>query len=231
MKSMVRNIIAVIVCSSMMTSCSMWNNETNGALLGGLGGAVLGGALGEMLGGPHGSDVGSTIGATIGSVAGASAGREKDRQEAYEYYYGSNNTSSASNRQSYYSDNYNSEKSYYDEGSGMTYVRINSDGDISFPSNSSMLDRNSVNALNKICRKLSKCSNDIYIYGSADSYERDGNRISGARANVVKRWLADNGISQRRMHVVALGSSNPIGNDNTERGRALNRSVEVFITK
>ena len=231
MKSIVRNIIAVVMCSSLMTSCSMWNNETNGALLGGIGGAVLGGALGDLLGGPHGGDVGSTIGATIGSAAGASAGREKDRQEAYEYYNRSSNGYTSNNRQSYYSDNYNSESSYYDEGSGLTYVRMNNDGDISFSSNSSQLDRNSVNALSRIVRKLNKCSNDIYIYGSADSYERDGNRISEARAYAVKRWLADSGISQRRMHVVALGSSNPIGNDNTDRGRALNRSVEIFITK
>ena len=61
MKTIIRNIVAVVACTSMLTSCSMWTNETNGTVLGGLGGAILGGALGEVLGGAHGSDVGANI--------------------------------------------------------------------------------------------------------------------------------------------------------------------------
>jgi len=236
MKTIIRNIVILLSCSSMLTSCSMWNNETNGAVLGGIGGAILGGALGEALGGPRGSDVGSTIGATIGTVAGASAGREKDRQEIYEYYNQNRNIGGGysipyNKKQSDYSDNYQSESSYYDEESGLTYVRMNNDGDISFSSNSSSLSGNSYNALNTIFRKLSRCNNDIYIYGSADAYERNADALSGNRASAVSQWLMGKGIQRGRIHVVSLGNSNPIGNNNTERGRALNRSVEVFIVK
>ena len=231
MKTIIRNIVAVVACTSMLTSCSMWNNETNGTVLGGLGGAILGGALGEVLGGAHGSDVGANIGAVIGAAVGASAGREKDRQEAYEYYYGTNNNRNEVRYESDYSENYQKENSYYDEQSGLTYVRMNSDCDISFSSNSSTITGGSIKALNNIYRKLRQCDYDIYIYGSADSYEHNANQLSNARANNVKRWLVNNGISSRRIHAVALGNSNPIGNNNTERGRALNRSVEIFITK
>lgn len=231
MKTLFRHIVIALACSSMMTSCAMWNNETNGAVLGGLGGAILGGALGEALGGPHGGDVGSTIGSIIGSTAGAAAGREQDRKEAYSYYYGNNDNSSRGEYYGDYSENYQSKNSYYDEESGLTYVRMNSDGDITFTSNSSSLTGASSSALNSIYRKLKKCSNDIYIYGSADSRERNAKQLSNSRANSVARWLVGKGISQRRIHVVALGNESPIGNNNTERGRALNRSVEVFIMK
>lgn len=237
MKTLFRNIVIALACTSMMTSCAMWNNETNGAVLGGLGGALLGGALGEALGGHHGSHIGSEVGAIIGTQAGAAAGREQDRREAYEYYYGS--SSSTSNRNSgsndgYYSDyseNYQSQNSYYDEESGLTYVRMNSDGDITFESGSSQLGYSTTNALNAIVKKLKRCNNDIYLYGSTDSRERNAKQLSKSRANVVANYLISKGVNQRRIHIVALGSDSPIGNNNTERGRQLNRSVEVFIVK
>ena len=86
MKTLFRNMVIALACTSMMTSCAMWNNETNGAVLGGLGGALLGGALGEALGGHHGSHIGSEVGAIIGSQAGAAAGLGQDRREAYKDY-------------------------------------------------------------------------------------------------------------------------------------------------
>ena len=241
MKTLFRNMVIALACTSMMTSCAMWNNETNGAVLGGLGGALLGGALGEALGGHHGSHIGSEVGAIIGSQAGAAAGREQDRREAYEYYYGNSgstsnrNSGSTSNRNdgyySDYSENYQSQNSYYDEESGLTYVRMNSDGDITFESGSSKLGYSTTNALNNIVRKLKRCNNDIYLYGSTDSREHNAKQLSKSRANAVANYLISKGVNQRRIHTVALGSDSPIGNNNTERGRQLNRSVEVFIVK
>ncbi len=234
MKTLFRNMVIALACTSMMTSCAMWNNETNGAVLGGLGGALLGGALGEAVGGYHGSHVGSTIGAVIGTQAGAAAGREQDRREAYEYYYGNSGSSTSSRNNSYhsdYSENYQSQNSYYDEESGLTYVRINSDGDITFEPGSSKLGYSTTNSLNTIAKKLKKSSNDIYLYGSTDSREQNAKQLSKSRANAVANYLISKGVSQRRIHIVALGNDNPIGNNNTERGRQLNRSVEVFIVK
>lgn len=219
MKTLFRNMVIALACTSMMTSCAMWNNETNGAVLGGLGGALLGGALGEAVGGYHGSHVGSTIGAVIGTQAGAAAGREQDRREAYEYYYGNSGSSTPSRNNSYnsdYSENYQSQNSYYDEESGLTYVRINSDGDITFEPGSSKLGYSTTNSLNTIAKKLKKSSNDIYLYGSTDSREQNAKQLSKSRANAVANYLISKGVSQRRIHIVALGSDNPIGNNNTE---------------
>ncbi|MGN0214874.1 MAG: OmpA family protein [Muribaculaceae bacterium] len=210
----------------------MWNNETNGAVLGGLGGAILGGALGEALGGHHGGHVGSEVGAIIGSTAGAAAGREQDRREAYEYFNGSSNTSNRSNGYySDYSENYQKQGSYYDEQSGFTYVRMNNEGDFTFKSGSTTLTRNPQNELNNICKKLLSCNNDVYVYGSADSSERNAVKLSEQRAKLIANQLMSRGVLSRRIHIVALGSDSPIGNNNTERGRALNRSVEVFIVR
>ena len=216
MKTIAKNIIVLALAGVMTTGCSMWNNETNGAVLGGIGGTLVGGALGEMLGGHHGSHVGMQIGATIGTVAGASAGREQDRIEAQERY---NYSANADN------------DSYYDRENGLTYTRINRDGDLIFRSNSTRLEGSSERNLYRISRDLKRCSNDIYIYGSTDSRERNPYQLSSDRANAVAQYLVDYGISRRRIHTVALGNDSPIGNNDSQRGRELNRSVEVFIVR
>ena len=221
MKTIVRNIMAISLVAVMTSSCSMWNNETNGAVLGGIGGTLVGGALGEMLGGHHGSHVGMQIGATIGTVAGASAGREQDRIEAQERYQ-------QRQQQTY---TYNDNSSYYDQQNGMTYTRINRDGDLVFRSNSTRLNDDCGSNLSRIVRDLKRCSNDIYIYGSTDNRERNPYQLSSDRANVVAQYLIDRGISPRRIHTVALGNESPIGNNDSQRGRELNRSVEVFIVR
>ncbi|MGM9802721.1 MAG: OmpA family protein [Muribaculaceae bacterium] len=217
-------MVIALVGLSMMTSCSMWNNETNGAILGGVGGAILGGALGEVLGGPRGGDIGSQIGATIGTVAGASAGREQDRREIQRYYSNQSNGG-------YYDENYQKQGSYYDEQSGFTYVRMNNEGDFTFKSGSTTLTRNPQNELNNICKKLLSCNNDVYVYGSADSSERNAVKLSEQRAKLIANQLMSRGVLSRRIHIVALGSDSPIGDNSTSRGRALNRSVEVFLVK
>ena len=163
MKTIVRNIMAISLVAVMTSSCSMWNNETNGAVLGGIGGTLVGGALGEMLGGHHGSHVGMQLGATIGTVAGASAGREQDRIEAQERYQ-------QRQQQTY---TYNDNSSYYDQQNGMTYTRINRDGDLVFRSNSTRLNDDCGSNLSRIVRDLKRCSNDIYLYGSTDNRERN----------------------------------------------------------
>ncbi len=213
MKAIVRNIILALIGISMTTSCAMWNNETNGAILGGIGGTLVGGAVGELLGGRYGGHIGSHVGSTIGAVAGAAAGREKDRRE----------------REHVYSSHSNGD--YYDEQSGLTYVRLNRDGDLVFRSNSTSLEVGSDANLNRIYKQVSRNSYDIYIYGSTDSRERNAHTLSQKRADVVARYLINRGISARRIHTVALGSGSPLGDNSTSRGRSLNRSVEVFIVK
>lgn len=77
----------------------------------------------------------------------------------------------------------------------------------------------------------------IVLRGHTDSEGDDRGNLfaSRKRAEAVAGWLVDNGIDEDRIEVIAIGEQRPIapnahldGTPN-ERGRALNRRVEVWI--
>lgn len=53
--------------------------------------------------------------------------------------------------------------------------------------------------------------------------------LSERRANAVKRYLADRGVTAGRMNPVGYGESRPIASNETEAGRELNRRVELKV--
>jgi OOP family OmpA-OmpF porin len=77
----------------------------------------------------------------------------------------------------------------------------------------------------------------IVLRGHTDSEGDDRGNLfaSRKRAEAVAGWLVENGIDEDRIEVIALGEQRPIAPnarlDGTpdERGRAMNRRVEVWV--
>ena len=77
----------------------------------------------------------------------------------------------------------------------------------------------------------------ITLRGHTDSAGDDEGNLfaSRKRAEAVAGWLAENGIAERRIEIIAIGEGRPVAPnvklDGTpdERGRAKNRRVEVWI--
>jgi outer membrane protein OmpA-like peptidoglycan-associated protein len=55
--------------------------------------------------------------------------------------------------------------------------------------------------------------------------------LSEKRVAAVKKYLASNGISKKRIQTKAFGGTKPIAKENTEAARALNRRVEMRVLK
>jgi len=55
--------------------------------------------------------------------------------------------------------------------------------------------------------------------------------LSGARALSAANYLIEQGIESNRMSAVAAGQYRPLGDNNTEDGRALNRRIEINIIR
>jgi outer membrane protein OmpA-like peptidoglycan-associated protein len=106
----------------------------------------------------------------------------------------------------------------------------NSDNRILFRANSSKLDSGDKETLDKLIVLLGQYeSASIVIEGhaSSDGSESYNQKLSEKRAASVETYLLDKGITNERLSTVGYGESKPIGNNNTVKGRADSRRVNI----
>lgn len=109
---------------------------------------------------------------------------------------------------------------------------------IGFPEGGSALDDAAQEALRGVLAsdQLSM-GGPIALDGHSDSGGNDSanQSVSRARAEAVRDWLVDNGVSADRITITAFGEQNPAGpnalpdGSPNEEGRAANRRVELRI--
>ena len=105
---------------------------------------------------------------------------------------------------------------------------ITFDAEIKFLFDKSNLTSKSKTALDNFLNKASAGSyTKIYIYGHADSLGTDeyNLNLSRKRAETVKNYLVNSGISFETISIKALGEADPIADNSTREGRAKNRRV------
>lgn len=79
--------------------------------------------------------------------------------------------------------------------------------------------------------------NQIIVYGHTDTdvvsnfnqFFRDNRELSFFRANEVVRYFALQGVPEETMTPVPMGEYKPVETNDTERGKAQNRRVEILI--
>ena len=71
----------------------------------------------------------------------------------------------------------------------------------------------------------------IDINGHTDNTGSDelNQKLSESRANSVKQYLIENGISENKITATGYGESKPIADNKTAAGRAMNRRVEMNL--
>jgi general secretion pathway protein A len=69
----------------------------------------------------------------------------------------------------------------------------------------------------------------IIVVGYTDSFGNSvyNKNLSKMRAEVIKKYLVDKGISAARIETVGMGPKNPIASNETFEGRKLNRRIEI----
>ena len=119
-------------------------------------------------------------------------------------------------------------------------IKVTMPQDILFPSGSYKIDTDAANILKKIVSSLDG-ENTLRIVGHSDNLPvakqwrdkfTDNWDLSARRAGEVARvliWGA--GFPAERIEVVGKADTEPVADNNTEEGRALNRRIELFITK
>lgn len=213
-------VAMLLICSIMITSCSgsKWassNDKTKGAVIGGAGGALIGAGIGALIGQGKGAAVGAAVGGAVGVGAGVLIGNKMDKQKAeLERIEGA-------------------QVETVTDINNLQAIKVTFDSGILFETGRSNLNSVSRQSLTEFANSLKTNSEtDVTIYGHTDSTgSRDVNvRLSNERAESVAKFLVDNGISRPRLTTEGKAYDEPVADNSTAEGRALNRRVEIFIT-
>ncbi|MDV7186472.1 OmpA family protein [Lutibacter sp. TH_r2] len=87
-----------------------------------------------------------------------------------------------------------------------------------------------LDAVVEIMNKYSEIKTSIASgYADSTGSTKFNQKLSEKRANAVKEYLISKGVSTDRISTEAFGEANPAAANNTSKGRALNRRVEVKL--
>ena len=194
------------------TGCGA-NNMIRGGGIGAGAGAAVGAGVGAIVGGGQGAAWGAGIGAVAGGTAGAIIGHRMDQQAAELADLEGANVERV-------------------EYQGNQAIRVTFEGGILFATNSADLNPASQAALGRFAQSLlDNPHTEVKIHGHADSTGTDAinDPLSARRAASVSTFLQQRGVAYTRLESQGFGSRQPVADNATAAGRALNRRVEVFI--
>jgi outer membrane protein OmpA-like peptidoglycan-associated protein len=206
MKRLVALVLIVLLVLGAI-GCSGWSRKQKGAAAGAAAGGVIGGIIGKKAGN---TAVGAILGAAIGGAAGAYIGDYMDKQAA-----------------EIERDIQGATVERVGEG-----IKITFDSGILFDVDKATLKDRSRAELGDLAVILSKYEDtDILLEGHTDATgsEEYNLELSRKRAQSVANQLAAEGVNATRFTIMGYGESQPIADNETDAGRALNRRVEVAI--
>lgn len=115
-------------------------------------------------------------------------------------------------------------------------VTVHLQEELLFPSGSADLKPGSLVTLDSLARVLSRLPNDVRVEGHSDDRPIRSERfptnwhLSVGRATAAAFTMIErHGILPDRVAVVGYGDRRPLAGNDTERGRALNRRVDIVI--
>lgn len=199
-------LVTALAGAIFVYGCST-SNAVKGGAIGRAAGGVVGGVIGNQF---DNTVLGAIIGAAVGGTAGALIGNYMDNQaEEME-----NDIEGATIER---------------VGEG---IKITFDSGILFASNSSTLEYQAKSNITSLAAILNKYPDtNILITGHTDSdaSEEYNQTLSERRAQAVSQFTASQGVSSSRFSVIGLGELEPIASNDTDRGKQLNRRVEIAI--
>ena len=215
------NFFAIVLLSGtiIMAGCSgskfASTNAARGGIIGGASGALIGAGVGTLVGDGKGAVIGAAVGAAVGTGAGVLIGNRMDKQKAeLEQIEGAQVETIV-------------------DVNNLQAIKVTFDSGILFDTGRSNLNTVSRESLAKFANSLkANPETDVTIYGHTDNTgSRDVNvRLSNERAESVAKFLIDNSINGSRLTTEGKASDEPVADNSTAEGRALNRRVEIFIT-
>ena len=208
-----KKIIAVAVMGAALAGCKTTDPYTgeeraSNTTRYGIGGALAGAAIGALADGGEGA----WKGALIGGAAGAGYGHYTDQQEA--------------------------KLRSTLEGTGVQVKRSGNDltlimpGNITFESSKADIKSSFYHVLRSVGTVIKEYDqNVVQVLGHTDSSGPASVNypLSQDRADNVANYLIAQGVSGSRITPIGRGPENPIADNKTKEGKAMNRRVEINL--
>ena len=212
MKRVHKNLIAILLSASLLLPSCDTNNTQKGAGIGAVAGGVLGAVIGNNIGSKNNAALGAVIGAAVGGTAGGLIGHKMDQQarDIQQSVPGA---------------------TVVREGEGIKVVL--GENAVRFDFDKATLTSEAQQNLDKIISTFKEYPDtNISIFGYTDSKGADDYNLglSQRRAQAVVDYMTAHGIAASRLTSKGMGKADPIGDNATDAGRALNRRVEFAIT-
>lgn len=198
----------------VLSGCANMNETQQRTAMGTGAGALAGAALGSVLGG---SGVATRNMAVLGAAAGGigtyiwSQRMEQQKQAMQQATQGTGVqvTQTADNQ-----------------------LKLNVPSDVSFDTNSAQIKPNLAPVLDRFAQTLNaNPGSTVRIIGHTDNTGTDSinDPLSVNRAASVRQYLAARGVDPARITIDGRGSHEPIADNSSAQGRAMNRRVEIFV--
>jgi outer membrane protein OmpA-like peptidoglycan-associated protein len=206
-------LLGLLGCETMKE-----HKVASGAVIGGAAGAVVGGVIGAH--GGH-AGTGAAIGAAAGAALGGGVGYLLDRQQKKYEQVRDVKVERTPQRKDPVTQKVEPE-----------HLTLRMSSELLFAKNSSTLSPHGTTKVREIADILNQDKDSNVIvkgYASAEGRDAYNYALSQRRANMVCDTLITNGVAPARITTRGLGASNPIADNSTEAGRAMNRRVEIEV--
>ena len=215
MKKIIASLSALAIGLGSFAGCANLTETQKTTGTGAAIGAVAGAAVGAATSGGGGKR--AATGAAIGAAVGAGGGylwskhmeRQKAAMEQATQGTGVSVSQTADNR-----------------------LKLDIPSDVSFDTNRYDIKSNLRPVLDRFASTLNdNLVTTVNIIGHTDTTGSDAinNPLSVNRAAATRDYLADRGVGSNRISINGRGSREPVADNNTVSGRAMNRRVEIYV--
>jgi len=218
MKKIIVTLSAISLSMAGLSGCANMNETQRDTGMGAAIGAVAGGLIGAATAGGNKGKSAAT-GAAIGAALGAGGGylwsqnMQKQRAEMEQATAGTGiGISQTTDNQ----------------------LKVDIPADVSFDVGRYAIKSNMRPVLDRLASTLNQHSvTTVTIIGHTDSTGSDAvnDPLSINRAAATRDYLVQRGVSAQRIAVDGRGSRQPVADNSTASGRAMNRRVEIFIAE
>lgn len=202
----------VVIATTLFSGCATDDPHQRAKI-----GAGIGAVAGAVLGHQANDDNGKFVGAAAGAAAGAAIGNYMDKQQR--------------EMEEQLADEQRSKEIELERVQEDT-IKLNLSSEVSFDTDSSAIKPSFYSSLNKISGIINQYDQTtIRIVGHTDSRGSDEHNqiLSEKRAESVRSYLNDQGVSMPRMRTIGMGETQPIGDNSSRSGQSENRRVEIFL--